>query len=227
MIDIVDILNNLKPYTTKQEKDVLLYISDRKGIGKEWKQINYNKIIEILGVPDADLFSHKECEAIIYKLREISVNDLIQVRYKCSNCGKTDINVVNISKMFMQCEPKNMFNQLRIVDRVVEYYSEFPDDVPIDVLEEFEEEVQKSNKCIFNKEQKIKCTFCNNETIYNSDAHEIISSMTLTDIYNQYADISFYSSNTKNDVDSMYPFEREAFVALIQKRLDKKKEKDK
>ena len=51
--------------------------------------------------------------------------------------------------------------------------------------------------------------------------------MTLTDIYNQYADISFYSSNTKNDVDSMYPFEREAFVALIQKRLDKKKEKDK
>ena len=224
MFDITEVLDNLKPYTTKQEKDALLYIADRKKIGKGWKEIDYHVILGILGIENPEIYTIKECEAIIFKLREISVSDLIQVKYVCSNCGKTDINVVNIPKMFMSCEPSNMLDQIRIIDNVVEYYTEFPDDVPIDVLEEFEEEVKKSNKCIFDKYQKIHCTFCGNESMFNSPAHEIISSMNLTEIYNQYADISFYSNNGKNDVDSMYPFEREAFIALIQKRLDKQKQ---
>ena len=48
---------------------------------------------------------------------------------------------------------------------------------------------------------------------------DTISKSTTTKIFKEYLDISYYTNNSKLDIDSMYPFEREVTLSLLAEKL--------
>lgn len=205
-----DKLVKIKRFTSFQEKEALLESSSNKDI---------IKISNILGLnPNNEL----EAEAMILKAREISVSEVIEVTSDCPVCKKINLYNIDVSTMFFNSKlnsalPEGLFEDL---SQLPEKYSGALEDLDLDEYNKLEDDLLENNKAIFNTIADVSCMFCGEKYKISIDPIGSISKFNLTNIYEQYSDITYFSNMTKKDVDDMYPFEREIFMGLIQKKED-------
>lgn len=206
----------LEAYRTSQEKD-LLFLSS-------FEITDLDQVLNILNFQSNEKLSDNEKKVIIYKYREISVGDEIDMRFKCKHCGT--INDVAISIENLIIEPLRNDDDVKKSSEPItnENLGEFVD-IDVDELDitEFEDlkiRIQQ-NQINFNFIKTVKCGKCQKEKQYDISSEKyIIESMSedsLMSLYKTYNNLNFFGNYTKLDIDSMMPFEREIFMGLINK----------
>lgn len=209
--DFKQSLEDLPRYNTLQEKEAVLRQMDG--------QKDPIKIANILGINPRNRF---EAIAFIFKMRENSISDLIDYNIKCVECEYLDINALSIPDMFFNGTvddsiPIGLFES---VEEIVD--EEIINNLSIAEYNELEQKVFKNNLMLFDPAISTVCRKCGHKdkTVFNLSS--IISKTTISNLYEQYLDITYYTNMTKHDVDTMMPFEREVFLGLIQKKEDDK-----
>lgn len=203
-------LNSLTPYNSLQEKNAIL-----KVMGGD---VSTMEIARILGT---DPINNIEASAFIFKLRENSVSDIIEINYECPTCGTIDMHGISIPEMFFS-SPVDESIPVGLFEDVDEWGIEDINNLEISEYDELSDTMHKNNTAIFSPWVTLSCRICSNEKEVSISPREILSKFSIANIYEQYMDISYFSSMTKQDTDSMLPFEREIFMGLIQKKEDEK-----
>lgn len=201
-------IEKIKRFTSRQEKESLL----------ETMSGDYNifKICEILEIEASNKL---EAEALIMKAIEISVSENLETKSSCPACSKVNLNSIPINEFFFNSENILLEN---IIDDVSEIDNIDFENMDITYYDELEQKIKENNKYLFNPTSNIVCIHCKEEYKIYIEPVKYISKFSLTNIYEQYSDITYYSNMTKKDVDDMYPFEREIFIGLIQAKEDSK-----
>lgn len=207
----------LEPYTTDQEKQILLL--ELLGGDDE-----INASLSICGVSDEIIASLSEQEkiAMLYKFRSISIGDEIPLGYKCRHCDTPNEIGLDVGDLVTS---NNITND-KIVDKfkkvtddnLEEFISIDIDDMDLDEFENIFDEVKRSvTKFNFIREHNcIKCKKPNYIDI-EPDVVQYMSEDTLMSMYQTYNDLSFFGKYTKQDIDSMIPFERTILIGLLNK----------
>lgn len=208
---------DLSPYNSDQEKQILLL----ELLGSE-NQIN--AALSVIGVDESviESLSEKEKIAMLYKYRSISIGDEIQLSYKCIHCQTPNETGVDINDLVSD---NNITND-KIVDQfkdvtdetLHEFLNVNIDDLDLDEFEVILNEVQNSvTKFNFVRESAcIKCRQPNYIDI-EDDVIKYMSEDTLMSIYQTYNDLTFFGKYTKQDIDSLFPFERTILIGLLNK----------
>ena len=211
-------LFNLVPFTTSQEKELLLLgtISEP----------NLDNALEICGIDTDTLatLSDDEKIAMLYKHREISVSDEVHLKFKCKFCEGGNENTLSISDTVISgnvTNPliKDQFKRLT-EDNFQDFLNVNIDDLDIDEYEKLFAEAQNTvTKFDFRK--PILCQKCGKTNHVRIDQPEFVvdnmSEDSLMSIYQTYNDLSFFGKYTKQDIDTLYPFERTILISLLNK----------
>ncbi len=225
-------LNNkqllIEPYNTEKEKDLLIMSSF--GI------YEIDEVLRVLGISEdiMKLLSENEKKVLLYKFREISVGDEINIKFKCSECKHPNESSIIISDLVTNPDIKSKYN-IKQLDKPVndDNLHLFIDlsieelmDLDIDEYEELIEEV-KSNQVTYKFTQSCTCIKCKKPNLFSiGDIKYIIESLsedTLMSMYKTYNDMSIFGNYTKRDIDSLYPFERTILIGLINKTREEMK----
>lgn len=210
----------ISPYNTKREKDILLMSSF--GI------FNVNEVLRLLDV-DIEIInslSLNEKKCLLYKFRETSVGDEIEIKFKCTNCAKTSEGVLETTNF----DKQSLLNDDDILKIDKEVTEENLKDFlknDIDILEldldEYFNLIQrvKDNQTVFNFIKSCKCLNCKTDNFFDiGDEKYIIEHLSennLHSLYKTYNNMIMFGNMSKQDIDSMYPFERTIFIGLINK----------
>lgn len=216
----------LSPFNTLQEKNILLYANEDESLDIILKILKDN----IKTTEDIFKLSTNEKKALLYKLREISVGENINIRYKCSGCKKTTETAFSVVDVIEGDGVKN-FDDIDLF----EAYSEEPEDYFInkEIIEELD--VNKydevigyilKNKVNFNFSKKCSCVMCGYEDLIRIDKPKFLldnmSESDISTIYRVTSELIFNSHYTKQDIDGMLPFEREVFIGLLNQHIESK-----
>ena len=203
-------LGKLKRYTTKQEKDFLLLEEDAT-LTQQLKTVS-----------DVKADNEYEALAFLFKLREISVSNLVEIPKSCS-CGYINSFTIDINDMF-NFTPEFIPNYEMMAVGIFMSADEIINTNILDSL--IIKDLKTLNELIFKRSQEIfspkiikECQKCNTSLELYFNPASLISKSNPAMIYKEYVDISYYSSITKQDIDSMYPFEREIFLSLLSEKL--------
>lgn len=209
---------NIAPFTTSQEKELLLLgtISEP----------NLDNALEICGVDISVLctMTSEEKIAMLYKYREISVGDEIHLKFKCKHCESGNDNTLSISNTII---PGNVTNELikdqfknLTEDNLQDFLNVNIDDLEIDQYEKLYKEV-KDTVTKFDFRKPILCQKCGHTNHIKIDVPEFVvdnmSEDSLMSIYQTYNDLTFFGKYTKQDIDTLYPFERTILISLLNK----------
>lgn len=208
----------IKPYNTDQEKNFLLLDS----LGTP----SVENALMICGFTEKDLetFSEHECIALLIKLREISVGEKINIKFKCKECGSPNENELDITNIITS---SNITDD-RITDQFKPLTEDnFNDFVDVDVeeldIDVYEELYEKTKESItkFNFVKPVVCLKCSKKNwVKVNDIKFLLDNLSedsLLSIYQTYNDLTFYGRYTKQDVDTLYPFERSILISLLNK----------
>lgn len=210
----------ITPYTTKMEKNILIMSA--------MKEYDIDEILRILGIDELILstLSENEKKVILYKFREVSLGDEVQIKFKCENCSTTTETELYVSDFIVEAE-LNDDDVLKLDKEVTEEnLNEFLKteidilNLDVDVLEKLTQRVKK-NQNVFNFNKSVKCLKCKKEHLfYVGDPSYIVeqlSDQTLHSLYKTYNNMMMFGNMSKDDIDSLYPFERTIFIGLITK----------
>ncbi len=208
---------NIVPFTTAQEKELLLLgtISEP----------NLDNALEICGIDTNDLnLSTEEKIAMLYKYREISVGDEIHLKFKCKHCESPNENSLSISNTVISGNVSNEKIKDQFKRLTEENFQDFLnvniDDLEIDQYEKLYKEAQDS-VTRFDFRKPILCQKCGQTNHIRIDQPEFVvdnmSEDSLMSIYQTYNDLTFFGKYTKQDVDTLYPFERTILISLLNK----------
>jgi hypothetical protein len=208
---------NLKPYTTKQEKDILLL--DLLGSDDA-----INSALRIVGASDdvINSLSEKEKIALLYKYRSISIGDEIPLGYKCKHCNTPNETNLDINNLVTDSNITNdkIVDKFKDVtdDNIHEFINVDIDELDLDEYESIFDEVKQSitQFNFMRKNNCIKCKQPNNINIENT-VMNYMSEDTLMSMYQTYNDLTFFGKYTKQDIDTLYPFERSILIGLLNK----------
>lgn len=206
------------PYTTAQEKELLLLgtISEP----------NLDNALEICGVTKdvLSILSTDEKVAMLYKHREISVSDEVHLKFKCKHCESANENNLSIGGTII---PGNVTNELLKECYKVLTEDNFQDFVKVDIddldINEYEKLFEEAQRTItkFDFRKPILCQKCGGTNHVRIDNPEFVvdnmSEDSLMSIYQTYNDLSFHGKYTKQDIDTLYPFERTILISLLNK----------
>ena len=208
----------ISPYNTGQEKEILLLgmISTPTLDGA----------LQICGVENSVIESLSEYEkiAMLYKFRTVSVGDDLNLKFTCKHCKTSSDNVINISDII---ENSNITNPL-ITDRYKkltednfqEFINKDIDDLEIDEYEKLFAETEKSITK-FNFKKPIICQKCSKENFISIEKPTFVidnlSEDTIMSLYQTYNDLTYFGKYTKQDIDTLYPFERTILISLLNK----------
>lgn len=221
-IQICDKKILIEPYKTIVEKDILIMSSF--GI------FEIDEVLRILNL-DAEIIkslSTNEKKVLLYKYRETSIGDEIEIKFKCKNCGTTSEGTITAAD-FIEDSERNDDYILKIDKEVTEENLQdfIKDEYNINVLEldldEFDQllEKVKLNQNNFNFVKTCTCLKCRKENYFDIGDEtyiiEHLSENTLMSIYKVYNNMIMFGNMSKQDIDSMYPFERTLFIGLINK----------
>lgn len=218
----------IEPYDTEKEKDLLIMSS--------FEIYEIDEILRVLGVSE-DIYSElseNEKKVLLYKFREISVGDEINVKYRCTECKYP--NEVGINCGGSIEEPTEIDENIKIIDKEVNdsnlidflnVTQDYLDNLDIDEYELLFKKV-KDNQVRYNFTRRHNCIKCGkSNSFYIGDIKYIIESLsedTLMSMYRTYNDMCMFGNYNKKDIDSLYPFERTILIGLINKtREDMKK----
>jgi len=203
-------LNKLDLYTSKQEKLALIKKED----------ISIFEILKIIS-PDSNPTNELEALIFIIKLSEISVSDIIEKIFECSNCSNVNeisIELQDLINLDIECEISNF--PIGIFETPDDIFDN-PDNLPLKDYNKISDIIEENNLKIFNVHLNPKCRTCKTENNIVINPIDLISRTTIAGIYDEYFNISFYSHNTIRDIDSMFPFERELYLSLLKKQIEK------
>lgn len=208
---------SIEPYRTNQEKDILL--SSSFGV------TSLDAILNILNFdfPNIEM-TDDEKKIILYKYREISLGDEIDIKFTCDNCGQGNDGVL-IANSFISNGVRNDDYVRKINTPFEEKYMQ--DYVNEDIDELDIEEYENLKKIIIDNQIKIdlskscSCLKCGTTKSFNIGEPEyiveIMSDDNLMSLYKSYNHLTFFGNYTKQDIDCMYPFERTIFIGLLNK----------
>lgn len=218
----------IKPYTTEKEKDLLIMSS--------FEIYDLDEILRVLGVKKKirDSLSENEKKVLLYKFREISVGDEINIKFKCSDCKYPNETAINCNNSIVEPLEKN--DNIKLIDKevtddnIVDFVDLSQDEIDNLDINEYENLIKqvKDAQVHYNFVRKCKCLKCSKtNSFYIGDIKYIIESLsedTLMSIYRTYNDMCMFGNYNKKDIDSLYPFERTILIGLINKtREDMKK----
>lgn len=207
----------LEPYNTEQEKQILLleFLGSTDII---------NSALKILNVADdvIESLSEKEKIALLYKYRSISIGDEVPLGYKCIHCDAPNESGIDINDLVTDSNIKNekIIDKFKDVteDNLHEFVNVDVDELDIDEFEKIIDEIKES--CTkFNFLRTNNCIKCHkpNYIDIEKDVIQNMSEDTLMSLYQTYNDLGFFGKYTKQDIDSLYPFERMILVGLLNK----------
>jgi hypothetical protein len=207
----------IEPYRTYQEKDILL--SSSFGI------TDLDEILKIVNFkfPDIEI-TDDEKKVLLYKHREISLGDEIDIKFKCDECGQVNDGVL-LANNFVSSGIRDDEHIKKINKNFSEKNMQEYVDVDIDELdiEEYENLKQMiiDNQIKIDLSKSCKCLKCGSEKSFNIGESEyiieIMSDDNLMSLYKSYNHLTFFGNYTKQDIDSMFPFERNIFIGLLNK----------
>lgn len=205
----------IQAYNTFQEKEILLLSS----FGVE----DFDRVFEILNFECPDI-SDDEKKVLLYKFREVSIGDEIDVKYKCDSCGHGNDAVLEASGFVIpskrnDSDIKKIFKPFS-EDDMNDYVDKDVDELDLDEYEELKQRII-DNQTSISFIKQAKCGICSHPKKFNlGDTKyiiEIMSEDTLMTLYKTYNFLVYFGKYTKEDVDKMYPFERNIFVGLLNK----------
>lgn len=208
----------LTPFKTIQEKDLLLLtLLTEPTIDNALRICNVNEDI-------INSITEDEKYAMLYKLRELSVGDEINLKFKCNYCNGGNENTLSISNIVTNSKIENS----KIIDNYKELTEDnFQDFVNINIdeldIDEYENlfEETKNSITMFNFTKPIICQQCGKQNLIKINRPEFaidnMSEDSLISLYQTYNDLIFFGKYTKQDIDSLYPFERTILIGLLNK----------
>lgn len=220
----------IEPYTVAQEKELLFLDT----YYPEYDDDILDAALDILKV-DSKLYSklsHDEKVILLYKYREVSVDEKFAIQCVCPSCKmpiETEIIITNIVK---RAELKSDF--VRDLKRLPENEEDFQnnflinyEDLDIDTYENIYENISKY-QTTNNFIRKFKCLSCSHESYINLNSNKMVisslSESSIESIYNFYENLIFTGKWSKKDIDSLLPFERVIFSSLYNESVKKHNE---
>jgi hypothetical protein len=218
----------LSPYTTKQEKEIILSSS--------FDITDLDRILDILNFKTEYELTDDEKKVILYKYREISVGDEVDVKYVCkcgqgneSVLGTTDFinnpkQAVNINQLSLELTDDNIYmfigdeHSLYNVD--TELLIESIDNLDIIEYDALMSSIELSQlKISFSA--KATCLKCKYKKEFDMSSTkyiiEIMSDDNLMSLYKSYNHLIYFGNHTSEGIDNMHPFERSIFIGLLNK----------
>ena len=217
----------ISPYTTAQEKEMLLlqeYENDEEYIIRQ--------MLEIVGVSSDVIkkMSMDDCKALLYKFREISIDNEIEIRYKCPHCGSAvsaTVSCANIVKI-PEYEISTIKNLHRLPKNEQDFIDNFltdGDNIPIGDYEHLLE-IAPDYQTLYDFYVSLTCPLCKGKTKSNIGKPKfLISAMSedsLKSIFQSYELLIHYGNWSKSDIDGLIPFERKIFISLLTQSLEKR-----
>ena len=220
----------IEPYTVAQEKELLFL----ETYYPEFDDDILDAALDILKL-DSKLYSklsHDEKVILLYKYREVSVDEKFAIQCVCPSCKmpiETEINITNIVK---RAELKSDF--VRDLKRLPENEEDFQnnflinyEDLDIDTYENIYENISKY-QTTNNFIRKFKCLSCSHESYINLNSNKMVisslSESSIESMYNFYENLIFTGKWSKKDIDSLLPFERVIFNSLYNESVKKHNE---
>lgn len=208
----------IKPYTSNIEKDILIMSSF--GI------FDLDEVLRILDLDENIIksLSQNEKKVMLYKYREVSLGDEIEIKYNCKHCNKTNVTSLIASDFVIESK-LNDADVLKIDKEVTEnnlndFLTSNVDLMELDI-DEYEELITriKNNQSKFDFIKSRNCVFCKCENLFDIGSEKYIieqlSDHSLMTIYKTYKNMMMFGNISKSDIDEMYPFERAIFIGLI------------
>lgn len=221
----------IEPYRTYQEKDLLLVPS--------YTDVNDDKVLDValdilkISKDTLNKLSIDEKKALIYKFREISVGENFEIKYQCKHCKMPNSSEVSIANIIKKPIKKSDYvidlHRLPINEQDLKH--NFIKNIDKLDYEEYENILLniKDYLTYYDFTVKVKCLSCKKEnvlSIYNNQfILDMISDDSITSLYKNYHALIFYGKWGKNDIDNLYPFERQIFVELLNKTIEKHNKK--
>jgi hypothetical protein len=207
---------NIKAYTTAIEKDILLLSS--------FDVNDLDSVLDVLGFCDYKDLSEDEKKVILYKHREISLGDVVDVKFKCNSCGQGNDGELDAGNFAIP--GKRNDKDIKKLNKEF-HESNMQDYVDIDVdeldIDEYELLKQRiiDNQTTISFIKEAKCLKCGTSNKFNLGSPEyimeIMSDDSLMTLYKSYNFLIFFGHYSKSDIDNMYPFERSIFIGLLNK----------
>lgn len=199
-------LNSLTPYTSKEEKALLLLDDDAS-------------IFEMLDlISDVKPKNEYEALALFFKYCAISVSDLIEATQECPNCKFANPIQVEIDEFFnlekkydfpvgIFTTPDDIINTKRADKIILNDYNK----LTADLIEQ--------SKNVFKISVKRKCIKCSSQFDIIINPKTLISKSSASSIFREYIDISYFTANSILDIDTMFPYEREIYLNILKEKL--------
>ena len=212
-------------YTVKQEKELLFL----ETYYPEFNDDILDAALDILNVkPEIyTKLTHDEKVVLLYKFREISVDEKYAIQAKCPKCGmpiETEISISGLVKL--PTKTGKIKNLGRLPNDEEDFLNNFLIDKDIS-LEEYEDlfEHVEDYQTTLNFIKSFKCLSCGSEVKIDLNSNktviESLSECSIQSIYNFYENMIFTGKWSKSDIDSLYPFERVIFSALYEESVKK------
>ena len=220
----------IEPYTVAQEKELLFL----ETYYPEFDDDILDAALDILKV-DSKIYSklsHDEKVILLYKYREVSVDEKFAIQCVCPSCKMPIETEVNITNIVNKAELKSDF--VRDLKRLPENEEDFQnnflinyEDLDIDTYENIYENISKY-QTTNNFIRKFKCLSCSHESYINLNSNKMVisslSESSIESIYNFYENLIFTGKWSKKDIDSLLPFERVIFSSLYNESVKKHNE---
>ena len=220
----------IEPYTVAQEKELLFLDT----YYPEYNDDILDAALDILKV-DSKIYSklsHDEKVILLYKYREVSVDENFAIKCVCPSCKMPIETEINITNIVNKAELKSDF--VRDLKRLPENEEDFQnnflinyEDLDIDTYENIYENISKY-QTTNNFIRKFKCLSCSHESCINLNSNKMVisslSESSIESIYNFYENLIFTGKWSKKDIDSLLPFERVIFSSLYNESVKKHNE---
>jgi hypothetical protein len=207
---------DIVPYNTAKEREILLLSL----LGVENP---VDSALQILGIDDhiISTLNNQEKTAMLYKHRIASIGDEIPIKYICKHCetpNEIGLSIDGIVKPGK--ETPGVFDKIKPVneDTLQDFVDVDVDNLDLDEFEKLLNEVKES-VTTFEFVRKSNCLKCKNTNYINieNDVIDYMSEDTIMSLYQAYNDLTYFGKYTKQDIDSLYPFERTILIGLLNK----------
>lgn len=206
----------ISPYKTYQEKDILLLSS--------FEVDDIDRVFDVLNFTTEYELTDEEKKLILYKHREISIGDDVNIKFKCTHCNHVNESVISASNFIIESLLNDVdvkkINKAVTDENLQEFVDIIVDDLDIADFELLKKRVQ-DNQISIDFVKKTNCIKCKTEHLFDIGQTkyiiEVMSEDELMSIYKTYSSMIFFGHFTKEDIDNMYPFERSVFVGLLNK----------
>ena len=207
----------LKPYKTKDERDIILYTSDKYDFDEVLKMLD--KYIES-NIPLSEM-SYTEKFNILLQLKNISVGETFSLICNCNECNKKyeedSYFIDTIENTGIIPDFNDIVFKKEYHENINDYVDFDMDELDVNDYDIIQEHIDKY-RTKFNFKFKTTCPFCNNESTLELTEKTLIENLSDDTIGNFYKVISsmvYFGNYTLTDINEMYPFERSIYLGLL------------